>query len=134
MENEYVEGLSGEEIINDVLEQVASRLRNNCNLRLIDCYMGGYEGTVEVHLKLHGFDLTEIKSSIAVSVPASPACAGTGGEIQHTEITEHVEIPLEPRLNLVRERSDQGIPSLGKDANGQAAIKKRRYIRSDKKA
>ena len=63
--------VSWEEIINDVLEQVAEKLRGNCDLREMDAYTGGYEGTIDVHLKLHGFDLAEVNTKIAVSAPAT---------------------------------------------------------------
>ena len=130
--DEYVEGLTGEEIINDVLEQVAARLRSNCNLRVTDSYTGGYEGTVDVHLKLHGFDLHDVKTSVPVSAPAIAGAETSGEADEGEEIDAQVDIALEPRLNLVRERSDQDIPSLGKDASGQVVIKKRRYVRSEK--
>ena len=129
MEDDYVEGLTGEEIINDVLDQVAEKLRNNCNLREADAYTGGYEGTVDVHLKLRGFDLAEVKVKVEVKRPAETE---QSGEIEETELDEHVEIALEPRLNLVRERSGQEIPSLGKDENGHAVVKKRRYARKQR--
>ena len=129
MEDDYVEGLTGEEIINDVLEQVAAKLRNNCDLRETDAYTGGYEGTVDIHLKIHGFDLAEVKTSIQVS---APAVAQQLGEIKETAIEAHVDIPVEPHLNLVRERSGQDIPSLGKDENGQIVIKKRHYAKKQK--
>lgn len=131
MEDDYVEGLTGEEIINDVLEQVAAKLRNNCDLRETDAYTGGYEGTVDVHLKLRGFDLAEVNTKIEVK---APAITQQSGQLTETEIEAHVDIPVEPHLNLVRERSGQDIPSLGKDENGQIVIKKRHYAKKQNKA
>jgi hypothetical protein len=133
VEDEYVEGLSGEEIINDVLEQIAEKLRGNCDLREMDAYTGGYEGTIDVHLKLHGFDLVEVNTKIAVSAPATATFAEAPlTAIQETEVEEHVEIPVEERLNLVRKRSGQDIPSLGKDESGQVVVKKRHYARKQR--
>ena len=119
MEGEYVEGLTGEEIIVDVLEQVAAKLRGDCNLREADSYTGGYDGWVEVHLNLRGLDTALVKTKIVM---------GTAGE-DPDQITVVAKIPieLEPALNVVRERSGQEIPSLGKDETGKIVVKKRRY-------
>lgn len=127
---DYVEGLTGEEIINDVLAQVEAKLRGDCNLREVDAYQGGYEGTVQVNLKLRGLDTSEIKQEIIVSAPASVTFNGSTGEpVEEKVVEETVEIPLEPRLNVVRERSGQDVPTLSKDENGAPVVKKRHYAR-----
>jgi hypothetical protein len=120
VEGEYVEGLSGEEIINDVLDQVAQRLHGDCNLRASDSYTGGYDGWVEVHLNLHGMDRTTVKTKIVMG-PIK------GDDPNQTTVETKVEIPLEPALNLVRERSGQGVPTLSKGDDGEPVVKKRQY-------
>jgi hypothetical protein len=125
----YVEGLTGEEIINDVLAQVAEKLRTDCNLREMDAYTGGYEGTVKIHLKLRALDTAEIKMEIPVSAPAEVEITDP---IVETEVDAEVDIALEPRLNLVRERSGQDVPTLSKDENGAVVVKKRHYARKQK--
>lgn len=128
---EYVEGLNGEEIINDVLDQVEGKLRGDCNLRANDSYDGGYDGWVEIHLKLRGIDTAEVERKIVVGAPASATFNGTEPtEIKEATVDARVEIPLEPRLNLVRERSGQGVPTLTKEEDtGQTVVKKRHYGR-----
>jgi hypothetical protein len=133
VEDGYVEGLTGEEIINDLLAQVAERLRSDCNLREMDAYTGGYEGTVKVQLKLYALDTAEIKMDIPVSAPAETGFpAADNPAIVETEVGTEVKIELEPRLNLVRERSGQDVPTLGKDENGTVVVKKRHYARRQK--
>ena len=129
-QDDYVEGLTGEEIINDILDQVETKLRGDCNLRETDSYTGGYDGRVEVHLNLHGLDVAEIKHKIVVSAPASATYAGTEeAPAEETTIDVCVDIPLEPRVNLVRERSEQDVPTLGKDETGATVVRKRHYAR-----
>jgi len=135
VEDDYVEGLSGEEIINDVLDQVAEKLRGDCNLREMDAYTGGYDGTVKVHLNLRGLDTAEVKVDVHVSAPAETGFPAVGDpSIVETEIDADVEIALEPRLNVVRERSGQDVPTLGKDEEGAVVVKKRHYAKKQKQA
>jgi hypothetical protein len=133
VDDEYVEGLTGEEIINDLLAQVAEKLRGDCNLREMDAYPGGYEGTVKIHLKLHALDTAEIKAEIPVSAPAEKDFPAAGDPaIVDTEAETEVDIELEPRLNVVRERSGQDVPTLSKDENGAVVVKKRHYARKQR--
>ncbi len=132
MEDDYVEGLTGEEIIVDVLEQVAAKLRNDCNLREADAYTGGYNGWVEVHLNLRGLDMAKVDSKVIVGAPATVTFLGAGEqavEVIEKTVEAMVEIPLETKLNLVRERSGQDIPTLGKDDAGLPVVKKRHYAK-----
>lgn len=119
MEDDYVEGLTGEEIIGDVLEQVAGKLRGDCNLRETDSYTGGYDGWVEVHLNLHGLDTAAVKTKVVFGSVVEDPLAG--------KVDAKVEIALEPRLNVVRERSGQDVPTLAKDEEGKTVVKKRHY-------
>lgn len=135
-QDDYVEGLTGEEIINDILDQVERKLRGDCNLRDTDAYTGGYEGTIDVRLKLRGLDTAEVNRTVIVGAPATALADATGTPTGETRLVEtsvetHLDIPLEPRLNLVRERSGQGVPTLGKDEEGNTVIKKRRYVRKE---
>ncbi len=131
-EQDYVEGLNGDEIINDVLDQVEAKLRGDCNLRATDAYDGGYDGWVEVHLNLRGLDTAEVKQKIVVGAPISTATAASAGTpLKETTVNARVEIPLEERLNLVRERSGQGVPTLAKDEDGNVVVKKRHYARKE---
>jgi hypothetical protein len=130
VEDDYVEGLTGEEIINDLLDKVAEKLRSDCNLRETDAYTGGYNGSVKVHLILHGLDAAEVKTEIAVSAPATEDFPVDGeSPVIDTEVDTEFEIPLEPRLNLVR---GQDVPTLGKNEEGTVVVKKRHYAKKQK--
>ena len=121
MEDDYVEGLTGEEIIEDLLDQIANKLHGDCNLRATDSYTGGYDGWVEVHLNLHGLDKSTIKARITI---------GKDTDDPDAEMVDaRVDIPVEPRLNVVRERSGQDVPTLAKNEEGKVVVKKRHYAR-----
>lgn len=122
MEDDYVEGLTGVEIIEDALDQTAQKLRGDCNLREMDSYTGGYDGYIDVHLNLHGLDTVEIKTKIIFGTETADPDAKV--------VDAHVEIPLELRLNVVRERSGQEVPTLAKDEEGRVVVKKRRYAKA----
>lgn len=119
-DTEYVEALSGEEVIIDVCAQVAEWLRRDCNLRPSDAYQGGYRGTVRVHLELFGMDQAIVEAEIPISV-GKPE--GTANRV----IDGEMEIPQEPALNVVRERSDQPVPTLANEG-GEIVSKPRRYV------
>lgn len=130
MEDDYVEGLTGEEIINDVLDQTDSKLRGDCNLRGSDSYPGGYDGWVDVHLNLRGLDLAQVKTKVIVGAPAGADFSALDKDaVKETVVDAHVEIPLETRLNAVRERSGQDVPTLAKNEEGTVVVKKRHYAR-----
>lgn len=134
MPAEIVLGLNGQEIITDILDQVRTALSKDCNLRPTDSYGFGYEGTVEIKLKCRALDVAEV--SVTAELRPSPALQKLAaenpvpeGEAQvgkDVEIKEKIDIALEPNLNAVRERSNQGIPmeSVGQ---GTSEIKKRTY-------
>lgn len=128
MEDDYVEGLTGTEIIEDALDQVQTKLRADCNLREADAYTGGYDGYVDVHLNLHGLDTVKVETRIPIGAPALVA---PGPDDEAITVDAHVDIPLEARLNVVRERSGQEVPTLAKDDEGHVVVKKRRYARSN---
>jgi hypothetical protein len=118
--DEYVEALSGEEVIIDLCSQLAERLRRDCNLRPSDAYPSGYRGNIRVHLELFGMDQVSVEAEIPISV-GKPE--GTADRV----IDEEVEIAQEPALNLVRERSDQPVPTLANEG-GELVTRPRRYV------
>lgn len=121
MEEEYVEGLSGAEIIDDIKALVAERLGGDCNLRPADSYTGGYDGWIEIHLNLHGLDTAQVKTKIVMGAVRD--------DTEQAQVVARIEIPLEPALNVVRERAGLGIPTLAKDVDGKTVIKKRHYAK-----
>jgi len=123
-EDDYVEPLSGEEIIVDLCEQIAAKLRADCNLRDSDAYSSGYSAKIAIHLEAYGMDTAIVEAEVtAGKVQDDP------DELLHTEL----EIPVEPALNMVRERSDQPVPTMTTEA-GEPVVKPRRYARSQYKA
>jgi hypothetical protein len=118
----YTEGLTGEEIILDVLDQLDKKLHTDCNLRETDAYPGGYDGWIEYFLRPRGLDTVEVRSKIIVGSPA------LSGQVKKV-VEGRIDIPLETSLNVVRERSSQGVPTLSKDENGQPIVVKRQYRR-----
>jgi hypothetical protein len=122
-EDDYVEPLSGEEIVIDLCSQLAEKLRNDCNLRESDSYQGGYSAKITVHLEAYGMDTATVDAQVVTGKPQD-----SPDELLDTEY----EIPVEPALNVVRERSEQPVPTLA-DEGGQQVVKQRRYVRRDQK-
>lgn len=122
--DEYVEPLSGEEIVVDLCSQIAAKLRADCNLRETDAYSGGYMAKVTVHIEAYGMDTATVDATIS-----------TGKQQENPDelLDTTYEIPVEEALNKVRERSDQPVPTLTNEG-GQPVIKPRRYVSSSQKA
>lgn len=150
-----VVGLSGEEIIVDVLDQVEKALRTDCNLRPTDSYGQGYSGKVTVELSLIGMDAVSVNVSSTLAptkeaekivaekqaeAKSEAEAAVAAGEpvpepVEHVEtpveIKAEIEIPQEPDVNAVRERSGQGIPFESVDTKtGETTTKRRNYVKS----
>jgi hypothetical protein len=120
---DFVEALSGEEIVIDLCSQLAEKLRKDCNLRESDSYQGGYMAKITVHLEAYGMDTATVDATVA-----------TGTEQDHPDelLDAEYEIPVEPLLNVVRERSEQPVPTLAEEG-GQPVVKSRRYVRREQK-
>ena len=103
----FTNPLSGHEVIDDVLAQIRKRLSTDCNLRETDGYSGGYSGTVSVKLNLNAVRISEVEMTI-------PITDGTKGpsvdsfmpeDLVPVEVEEEIQIPLEPNLKEVRQRT-----------------------------
>jgi len=124
----YVEGLSGSEIIIDVLSQVEARLQNDCNLRHSDSYPGGYEGEVTVRLKCYGLDSSDVVMTVPIK-SEKVTRPSSENQLVETAVDETVKIPVDPALDMVRERSGQPIPTMSRDESGQPKTNYRRYAK-----
>lgn len=147
-----VVGLSGEEIITDILFQIEQTLRKDCNLRPSDCYSQGYSGKITLDLKLSSVDTIEVKveqnvaatpdlkkiaeEEAAAKAAAESAKVAAGVPVAQTqvvetpvEVKETIDIDPEPDVNAVRERSGQGIPMEAIDQEGQPQVRRRRYTK-----
>lgn len=106
-----IPGLSGEEIIVDFCEQLAARLRRDCNLRPADSYVNGYSAEITgLKLKLYGIDTAEVEIQ-SLTVGKQPAQLVEGTEVVTTVETDLV-VAHEPDLVAVRERSQQEAPEV----------------------
>lgn len=119
-EENYVEPLTGEEIIIDLCTQIAEKLRRDCNLRETDSYGGGYSATVTIHLEAYGLDTATVEATLST---------GQTQDQPDELIDTTVEVPVEAALNEVRERSEQPVPSLTQFEGEAPAVRPRRYVR-----
>jgi hypothetical protein len=114
---EAIAGLSGEEIIQDLLVQIGNKLRQDCNLRVSDNYTGGYSATVTVKANLYGLDTAEVEIPVVVGTPKPESPAAT--------IDDVVEVAYEENLEAVRERSEQPTPNVEPVKNEPASTTKK---------
>jgi hypothetical protein len=124
-ESDYVEPLTGEEIIIDLCSQIAEKLRRDCNLRGTDSYAGGYSAKVTVHVEAYGIDTVTVEAKV-----------NTGQQQDNPDelIDATFDVPVEGALNEVRERSDQPVPSFTHLEGGEAIVRPRRYVRRERVA
>lgn len=104
-----IPGLNGEEIITDLLEQVAGKLRRDCNLRQSDSYVNGYSAEITVKIHCYGIDTAEVDSTLHVQ--KHPPAKVAGPE-KTTEVESEIRVAHEPDLSAVRERSQQTAPDV----------------------
>ncbi|CAM5998733.1 unnamed protein product [Sphagnum balticum] len=108
-----VHGLSGEEIILDICAALAEKLRNDCNLREIDQYAGGYKASIPtIHIEAFGLDAAEANYSLEIENTTAGQDADDPIDLSlpDTVIDTELEIAKEEDLGLVRERSSQPTP------------------------
>lgn len=117
--DEYVEPLTGEEIVVDLCSLIAAKLRADCNLRESDAYTGGYMAKVSIHLEAYGMDTATVDAEVA---------HGKQQDAPDEFLDTVLDVPVEPALNVVRERSDQPVPTMTQEG-GQPVIRPRRYVR-----
>lgn len=125
-----IPGLSGEEIIIDLMEQLSSRLRRDCNLRPSDSYINGYSAEVSIKLHCFGIDTADVESTVQVKNTPLVKTEGCENNVSfETEIT----VAHEPDLTAVRERSQQEAPDVENKPTQETASQnnqephKRRY-------
>ena len=143
-------GLSGTEIRNDLHEQFDKLLDRSCDLRDTDSYGQGYKAKIKIELDLIGVDsvhqdleitagptreltetadakLAEVKEAFA----ADPSLPVPEQVLTPKHVEAEIEVPQEPDLNAVRERSGQGIPTESVDGEGRPTVKRRRYVKAE---
>jgi hypothetical protein len=116
--------LTGEEIVIDLCSLIAAKLRTDCNLRESDSYPNGYSAKIDIHLEVYGMDTVVVPARIVVGVSKE------NPDPERDRITDAtLEIPVEPALNQVRERSEQPVPTMTIDTGGQPMTRPRRYMK-----
>jgi hypothetical protein len=107
MADVLIEGLSGSEVIDDVLAQIRRKLQTSCDLRDSDNYGQGYSGTIEIKLKLHAMDDIPAEFSVNIVPKVEPPVSTEEVTVTPVEISETIEIPQELDLEIVRERTKE---------------------------
>jgi hypothetical protein len=110
MADVLIEGLSGSEVIDDVLAQIKRKLLTSCDLRDSDNYGQGYSGTIEIKLKLHAMDDIPAEFSVNIAPKVEPPVSAEEVTVTPVEISETIEIPQELDLEAVRERIKEPAP------------------------
>jgi hypothetical protein len=132
MADVMIEGLSGTEIISDVLDQIKRRLQSSCDLRDSDSYGQGFSGTITISLKLHAMDNTPVDLTINLVPKAEPPVSTETVIVTPLEISETIEIPQELDLEAVRERAKEPEPlppASEEEENRMPNRLKRKYTR-----
>jgi hypothetical protein len=132
MAEAITEGLSGTEVIDDILAQIRRKLITSCDLRDADSYGQGYSGTIEIKLKLHAMDNIPAEFSVNIPAKAEPPVTTETVVVTPLEITETIEIPQELDLEIVRERIKEPEPLPPPDEAEEARMPtrlKRKYTR-----
>jgi hypothetical protein len=129
---QLVEGLSGTEIINDVVEHVRRKLQTSCDLREADSYGQGFSANIEIKLKLYAMDVIPAEFSIAIQPKVEPPVSTETTIVTPLELTETIEIPQELDLEVVRERTKEPAPlppASEEEENRMPARLKRKYTK-----
>ena len=132
MAEAITEGLSGTEVIDDVLAQIKRKLLTSCDLRDSDNYGQGYSGTIEIKLKLHAMENLPAEFSIAIQPKVEPPVSTETTIVTPLELTETLEIPQELDLEVVRERIKEPAalpPASEEEESRMPARLKRKYTR-----
>jgi hypothetical protein len=133
-ETTMIEGLSGTEIIADVLDQIKRKLMYSCDLRDSDSYGQGYSGTITINLKLYGMDATPVEIEVPIQPKVEPPVSTEQTIVTPIQVEEKVEIPQELDLEAVRERLKVSEPEppeepSAEEENRMPARLKRKYTR-----
>jgi len=132
MAEQLVEGLSGVEIIDDVLAQTRRKLQTSCNLREADNYGQGYSAEITVKIKAYAMDVTEEEFNVIIPAKVAPPVSTEEVTVTPVEISETIEIPQELDLEVVRERTKEPDPLPPPDEAEEARMPtrlKRKYTR-----
>lgn len=128
----YVEGLSGTEIIEDVVAQVRRKLLQDCNLRATDSYGKGFSAKIQIEIKAFAMDTVAINQTAEIAAKEPPPEPTEKIAVIPVEIKQELDIPQEENLTAVRERLDDPEPVLatGGEEPATQLRTKRKYTRT----
>jgi hypothetical protein len=132
MADTLTEGLSGIEIIDDVLAQTKRKLQTSCNFSRECNYGQGYSAEISVKIKAYAMDVTEEQFTVNIPAKVAPPVSTEEMTVTPVEIAEIIEIPQELDLEVVRERMKEPEPLPPPDATEENRMPdrlKRKYTR-----
>jgi len=110
MAEAMTEGLSGTEIIDDVLAQIKRKLLTSCNLRDSDNYGQGYSAEIKISMKMYAMDATPDEFTVNIAPKALPPVSTEEVIVTPFDVAEDLTIPQELDLEAVRERIKEPAP------------------------
>ena len=132
MADTMIEGLSGTEIIDDVLAQMKRKLLTSCNLRDSDSYGQGYSAEIKISMKMYGMDATPDEFTVNIAPKELPPVSTDEVIVTPFDVAEDLTIPQELDLEVVRERTKEPDPLPPPDETEEARMPqrlKRKYTR-----
>lgn len=132
MAESLVEGLSGSEVIDDVLAQIKRKLQSSCNLRDSDNYGQGYSAEIKISMKMYAMDATPDEFTVNVAPKGLPPASTEETIVTPFDVVEDLTIPQELDLEAVRERIKEPAPLPPIDEAEEARMPnrlKRKYTR-----
>jgi hypothetical protein len=132
MAESLVEGLSGTEVVEDILAQIRRKIQTSCNFSHECNYGQSYSAEITVKIKAYAMDVTEEEFTVIIPAKAEPPVSTEEVTVTPVEISETIEIPQELDLEIVRERTKEPDPLPPPDEAEEARMPtrlKRKYTR-----
>jgi hypothetical protein len=132
MPDVLIEGLSGTEIIDDILAQIKRKLQTSCDLRESDAYGQGYSGEIKISLKMYGMDAIPAEFTVDIKPKVEPPVTTETTVVTPLELQETITIEQELDLEAVRERIKEPAPlplPSEEEENRMPTRLKRKYTR-----
>lgn len=126
MADDYgMQGLSGNQIVDDIMAQFKKRLQGDCNLRAFDNYSRGYSAKITFHLDLYGLDVTAVDGEF----DAGSAQTDTDAEV----VDGVLDVEQDEDVQGIKDRLSGELPDSEEESaepiSGDAVRAKRKYTR-----
>jgi hypothetical protein len=132
MAESLVEGLSGTEVIDDILAQIRRKIQTSCNFSHECNYGQGFSAEINIKIKAYAMDVTEEEFNVIIPAKVEPPVSTEETIVTPLEISESIEIPQELDLEIVRERIKEPDPLPPPDEMEESRMParlKRKYTR-----